>query len=128
MRAFIFPGQGSQAVGMGRALADASASARAVFQEVDEALGQHLFRVMTDGPVDELTLTGVRVQATRQIRALGVTTPIVGLSSDSLAADADAFIKAGADDFTPKVSHQLTACSVMHRLLSCTRDRWAEQQ
>lgn len=44
------------------------------------------------------------VQATRQIRALGVTTPIVGLSSDSLAADVDAFIKAGADDFTPKVS------------------------
>ena len=46
----------------------------------------------------------MRVQATRQIRALGVTTPIVGLSSDSLAADADAFIKAGADHFTPKVS------------------------
>ncbi|RLN40253.1 two-component response regulator ORR41-like [Panicum miliaceum] len=41
-------------------------------------------------------------EATRQIRALGVTTPIVGLSSDSLAADVDAFIKAGADDFTPK--------------------------
>jgi len=54
--------------------------------------------------VDELTPTGVCVQATRQIRALGVTTPIVGLSSDSLAADADAFIKAGADHFTPKVS------------------------
>jgi [acyl-carrier-protein] S-malonyltransferase len=57
MRAFIFPGQGSQAVGMGAALADASAAARAVFEEVDDALGQHLFRLMTQGPVDELTLT-----------------------------------------------------------------------
>ncbi len=57
MRAFIFPGQGSQAVGMGAALADASAAARAVFEEVDEALGQHLFRLMREGPADELTLT-----------------------------------------------------------------------
>jgi [acyl-carrier-protein] S-malonyltransferase len=57
MRAFIFPGQGSQSVGMGKALAEASAVARAVFQEVDEALGQHLFRLMTDGPEDQLQLT-----------------------------------------------------------------------
>jgi [acyl-carrier-protein] S-malonyltransferase len=57
MRAFIFPGQGSQAVGMGRALAEASPVAREVFQEVDEALGQHLFRLMTDGPESDLTLT-----------------------------------------------------------------------
>jgi len=57
MRAFLFPGQGSQAVGMGRALAAASPTAREVFGEVDEALGQHLFRLMTDGPADELTLT-----------------------------------------------------------------------
>ncbi|MCM8732072.1 ACP S-malonyltransferase [Hephaestia sp. GCM10023244] len=57
MRAFIFPGQGSQAVGMGGALADASPVARAVFEEVDEALGQNLFRLMLDGPSDELTLT-----------------------------------------------------------------------
>lgn len=57
MRAFIFPGQGSQAVGMGGALAEASAVARAVFQEVDDALGQHLFRLMTEGPEDQLQLT-----------------------------------------------------------------------
>ncbi|WP_426261437.1 ACP S-malonyltransferase [Sphingomonas sp. DC1100-1] len=57
MRAFIFPGQGSQAVGMGKALADASPVAREVFGEVDEALGQHLFRLMVEGPADDLTLT-----------------------------------------------------------------------
>jgi len=57
MRAFIFPGQGSQAVGMGKALADASPAAREVFEEVDEALGQSLFKLMSEGPENELTLT-----------------------------------------------------------------------
>ena len=57
MRAFVFPGQGSQAVGMGVALRDASGAARVVFQEVDDALGQHLSRIMAEGPADELTLT-----------------------------------------------------------------------
>ena len=57
MRAFIFPGQGSQSVGMGRVLAEASTAARDVFQEVDEALGQNLSRLMAEGPPDELTLT-----------------------------------------------------------------------
>jgi [acyl-carrier-protein] S-malonyltransferase len=57
MRAFIFPGQGSQSVGMGLALATASPAAREVFQEVDEALGQSLFKLMSEGPEDELTLT-----------------------------------------------------------------------
>ena len=57
MRAFIFPGQGSQAVGMGKALAEASAVARAVFQEVDDALGQNLFKMMCEGPDDALLLT-----------------------------------------------------------------------
>jgi [acyl-carrier-protein] S-malonyltransferase len=57
MRAFIFPGQGSQSVGMGRAIAEASGAAKLVFQEVDEALGQHLARLMAEGPETELTLT-----------------------------------------------------------------------
>ncbi|MEP6983363.1 MAG: ACP S-malonyltransferase [Sphingomicrobium sp.] len=57
MRAFIFPGQGSQAVGMGAALAAASRTARDVFDEVDQALDQNLFRLMRGGPEDELKLT-----------------------------------------------------------------------
>jgi [acyl-carrier-protein] S-malonyltransferase len=57
MRAFIFPGQGSQKVGMGVGLADASASAREVFQEVDDALGQKLSAIMREGPEDTLMLT-----------------------------------------------------------------------
>lgn len=57
MRAFIFPGQGSQAVGMGKALAEASVTAREVFEEVDHALGQNLFKLMCEGPESELTLT-----------------------------------------------------------------------
>ena len=57
MRAFIFPGQGSQSVGMGAALAGASRPARDVFAEVDEALGQNLFRLMREGPDEELKLT-----------------------------------------------------------------------
>ncbi|MBD3729171.1 MAG: ACP S-malonyltransferase [Sphingomonadales bacterium] len=57
MRAFIFPGQGSQKVGMGKDLADASAAAREVFEEVDDALGQKLSAIMFEGPEDQLTLT-----------------------------------------------------------------------
>ncbi len=56
-RAFVFPGQGSQAVGMGRELAEAFPAARQVFEEVDEALKQSLSRLMFEGPEAELTLT-----------------------------------------------------------------------
>jgi len=56
-RALIFPGQGSQAVGMGKALAEAFPSARAVFDEVDAALSQKLSALMWEGPAEELTLT-----------------------------------------------------------------------
>jgi [acyl-carrier-protein] S-malonyltransferase len=55
--AFIFPGQGSQSVGMGKALAEAYPAARAVFDEIDAALSQKLSHLMFEGPLDELTLT-----------------------------------------------------------------------
>jgi len=57
MRAFVFPGQGSQKIGMGADLAEASAVAREVFEEVDDVLGQNLSRIMWEGPENELTLT-----------------------------------------------------------------------
>jgi [acyl-carrier-protein] S-malonyltransferase len=56
-RAFIFPGQGSQSVGMGKALAETFPQARAVFDEVDEALSQKLSTIMWEGPAEDLTLT-----------------------------------------------------------------------
>jgi len=57
MRAFVFPGQGTKKVGMGVELAQASTTAREVFEEVDDALGQKLFQIMSEGPEDALTLT-----------------------------------------------------------------------
>lgn len=85
MRAFTFPGQGSQAVGMGQALAEAFPAARHVLQEVDDALSQNLSKLMFEGPADELTLTqnaqpalmAVSLATIRAIEAEGK----VGLSS-----------------------------------------------
>ncbi|HKU91823.1 MAG TPA: ACP S-malonyltransferase [Sphingomicrobium sp.] len=82
MRAFLFPGQGSQAVGMGAALAGASRSAADVFAEVDEALGQNLFRLMREGPDDELKLTenaqpAIMANAIAVFRTMGVSLPDV---------------------------------------------------
>lgn len=57
IRSLVFPGQGSQAVGMGQTLAGAFTEAREVFQEVDDALGQHLTKLMFEGPADDLKLT-----------------------------------------------------------------------
>src|SRR5690348_14548984 len=77
MRAFLFPGQGSQTVGMGAALAGASGAARDVFDEVDEALGQNLFRLMREGPDDELKLTenaqpAIMAHSIALLRTMGV--------------------------------------------------------
>lgn len=56
-RAYVFPGQGAQTIGMGRALAEAYPAARAVFDEVDAALGEKLSALIWEGDIAELTLT-----------------------------------------------------------------------
>ena len=81
MRAFTFPGQGAQAIGMGRDLADAYPAAAAVFQEVDEALGEKLSALIWDGAQEDLTLTAnaqpalmaTSLAAMRALEAEGVT-------------------------------------------------------
>jgi [acyl-carrier-protein] S-malonyltransferase len=78
--AFTFPGQGSQTVGMGRALAEAYPEARAVFDEVDDALGEKLSAIVFEGPIETLTLTqnaqpalmAVSLAATRVLAAKGI--------------------------------------------------------
>jgi len=81
MRAFVFPGQGAQTIGMGRALADAYPAARAVFEEVDEALQEKLSALIWDGDIETLTLTlnaqpalmATSIAAMRALEAEGIT-------------------------------------------------------
>ena len=80
-RAFVFPGQGAQTIGMGRELAESYPQARAVFDEVDEALGEKLSTLIWEGDQDELTLTqnaqpalmATSLAAMRALEAEGVT-------------------------------------------------------
>ena len=87
MRAFLFPGQGSQSVGMGAALAEASGIARDTFAEVDDALGQNLFRLMREGPEDQLTLTE-NAQPAIMAHALAVFRVLTGEGGVSLGSAA----------------------------------------
>ncbi len=88
MRAFVFPGQGSQKVGMGVELAEASAAAREVFEEVDDALGQKLFRIMKEGPEETLTLTE-NAQPAIMANAIAVLRVLEREGGISLAEKAD---------------------------------------
>ena len=88
MRAFIFPGQGSQKIGMGADLAAASPAARAVFEEVDDALGQKLFAIMREGPDEALLLTE-NAQPAIMANAIAVLRVLEQEGGISLASKAD---------------------------------------
>ena len=79
-KVFVFPGQGAQSVGMGRELYESSAAARAVFDEVDDALNQKLSDIIFNGPMDELTLTSnvqpaIMATSIAMLRASGAVLP-----------------------------------------------------
>ena len=104
MRAFVFPGQGAQTVGMGRDLADAYPAAAAVFHEVDEALGEELSKVVWEGPEDRLTLTAnaqpalmaTSIAAMRALEEEGVTVEAAGYVAGHSLGEYSALCAAGA--------------------------------
>lgn len=105
MRAFIFPGQGAQFFGMGQALADAFPSARAVFDEVDEALGEKLSEIIWNGPEEALTLTAnaqpalmaVSMAAVRALEAeFGITLDIAAYAAGHSLGEYSALCAAGS--------------------------------
>src|SRR5688572_14724194 len=102
MRAFLFPGQGSQKVGMGQALAEAFPEARAVYDEADAALGFSISKLCFEGPEAELTLTAHAQPAilTTSVAALRVLESQTGLAADVVAGHSlgeySALVAAGA--------------------------------
>jgi [acyl-carrier-protein] S-malonyltransferase len=109
MRAFLFPGQGSQKIGMGRALWEAFPSAKAVFDQADEALGFSLSRLCFEGPEADLTLTAHAQPAilTTSVAALQVLREETGLTADVVAGHSlgefSALVAAGALRFADAV-------------------------
>lgn len=104
MRAFVFPGQGAQTIGMGKALADAYPAARAVFDEVDEALGEKLSALIWEGDIADLTLTAnaqpalmaTSLAAMRALEAEGVTIAAASFVAGHSLGEYSALAAAGA--------------------------------
>jgi [acyl-carrier-protein] S-malonyltransferase len=104
VRAFVFPGQGAQVVGMGRDLAEAYPAARAVFEEVDEALGEKLSAVVWEGDIAELTLTAnaqpalmaTSIAAMRALEAEGVAVGSAAFVAGHSLGEYSALCAAGA--------------------------------
>jgi len=116
MRAFIFPGQGSQSVGMGAELAAASAAARAVFEEVDDALGQTLSRIMGEGPPDDLMLTE-NAQPAIMANAIAVLRVLEGEGGVRLADKADFVAGHSLGEYSALCGAQAFDLSTTARLL-----------
>ncbi len=103
-RAFLFPGQGAQTIGMGKDLADSYASAKAVFEEVDDALGEKLSQLIWDGDADTLTLTAnaqpalmaTSLAAMRALEAEGVTIDAASYVAGHSLGEYSALTAAGA--------------------------------
>ncbi|HBD91196.1 MAG TPA: [acyl-carrier-protein] S-malonyltransferase [Gemmobacter sp.] len=103
-RAFIFPGQGAQTIGMGKALAEAYPAARAVFDEVDEALGEKLSALIWDGEIAELTLTenaqpalmATSIAALRALEAEGIGMDSVAFVAGHSLGEYSALCAAGS--------------------------------
>ncbi len=103
-RAFLFPGQGAQTIGMGKALADAYPAARAVFEEVDDALGEALSALIWDGTLEELTLTAnaqpalmaTSIAALRALEAEGAGIDAAGFVAGHSLGEYSALCAAGA--------------------------------
>ena len=87
-RAFVFPGQGAQTIGMGRALAEAYPAARAVFDEVDEALGEKLSSLIWEGSIEALTLTQ---NAQPALMATSIAA-LRALASEGIGVESAAFV------------------------------------
>ena len=102
-RAFVFPGQGAQSIGMGKALADAYPSAKAVFDEVDEALGEKLSALIWEGEQDALTLTqnaqpalmATSLAAMRALEAEGVSVEVASFVAGHSLGEYSALAAAG---------------------------------